>query len=235
MNEILPWVWNYEIRLLPILTGILIFALLHYLRKLTKIEYTPSYFAIFPLSTLEYQLSLYFNEFYGGEYQSRDEGRPKSRHLFLKAWISFFLTFLLVPLFTGFLLAFLLRPDEFIFFQILLFIYEGRHCLFAMYDFYLPRGEWKSVLKFFVPFYSSYLFFLILVIRLSYHFARPFIEQNEISGLLQAIESNVVQILVYSVLIAVIANLLSNWMVNKDAIRPPDWSEIGDEPDLDDE
>ena len=128
--------------------------------------------------------------------------------------------FLFVPLIVGFLVAFLLRPDEFLIFLGLLFIYEGRHCALAVYDFYLPRGEWLPILKFFLPFYSSYLLFLILVIRQAYYFTRPFVERGDLSNLAVAVENVVAQILIIGVLVAVITNLLAHWIINKDAIRP---------------
>ena len=59
-------IWNYEVRFMPVILGLFIFGLLHLLRRLTRVEYTPSYFAVFPLSMLDRQLLLYFNEFYGG-------------------------------------------------------------------------------------------------------------------------------------------------------------------------
>ncbi len=78
MPEILNAIWNHELRLVPLFVSLGIFALLHYLRKLTKIEYTPSYLAIFPLSSLEYQLSQYFDEFYGLAYRSKKRGARKT-------------------------------------------------------------------------------------------------------------------------------------------------------------
>lgn len=90
--------WNYEVRIFPLILGLAIFSILHVLRRITKIEYTPSYFAIFPLSMLDYQLSLYFQEFYGAEYLSREKGRKRSANLFVKSVVSFFFTFFAVPL-----------------------------------------------------------------------------------------------------------------------------------------
>jgi hypothetical protein len=225
-ETIISW-WMYEARLLPVLLALSIFSTLHILRKLTKVEYTPSYFAIFPISMLEPQLSAYFDEFYSGEYLSVKEGRKKNPSLYIKSWISFFMTFLIVPLLTGFVVAFILTPHEFGGFIILLLAFEGFRCCRAIYDFAGRRGEWRSVLKFFVPFYGTYLFFLWLVVRQSYHFTIPFTENNEYTNLATAVEMRVGPIVIEVVALGIITNLLAHWLVNKDAIEPSGMS--GDE------
>ncbi len=114
----------------------------------------------------------------------------------------------------------MLRQDEFVYFLVLLVLYEGRHCLMAMRDFSYARDGWRPVIRFFLPFYSVYLISLILIIRYSYNFARPFIERGETSSLFSAVIDALTPFLITSVLIAVLTNLFAHWLVNKDAIRP---------------
>lgn len=233
MNAAIQFIWAYEVRLVPILAALSIFTLLHFLRRVTKVEYTPSYFALFPLSTIEYQLSDYFDEFWSGEYKSIQKGRKPNTPLYIRSWVSFFLTFLIVPLICGLTVSFLLRTHEFHAYMILLLAYEGWHCVRAIYDFHLYRGEWRSVLKFFVPFYGTYLISLFLVIRSGYFFARPLIERGEYQNLLLAIESIAAPLLIQGIIIGVITNLLAHWLVNKDAIKPSEES-LTEERDYDD-
>jgi hypothetical protein len=220
MAETIVSLWMYEARVFPMVLGLSIFSGLHLLRRITKMAYTPSYFAIFPLSMLDGQLSDYFEEFYTGVYVSVKEGRKKNPKLFLKAWISFFMTFLMVPLLSGFTVAFILSRHEFTGYLVLLLGFEGWHCFTAVLTFGRYREEWRSVLKFFVPFYGTYLFFLWLVIRQSYHFTIPFTENSDYSNLASALETTLGPVLVGIVALGVVTNLLAHWLVNKDALEP---------------
>lgn len=210
--------------MIPVLCAFGIFSGIQLFRKLTKLEYTPSYFAVFPLSMLERQLAEYFGEDRFGMYQSiKNGGRKKNTRLYIKAWISIFLTFLMVPLITGFLVAFILTPQEFAGFLLLLVGIEFIRCGKATYDFANYRDNWNSAILFFVAFYLTYLGFLWFVFRLSYHFAFPFIEKSDYSGLFSTLESLLVPFLIGVFVLGVATNLLAHYLVNKDSLMPS-WS-----------
>lgn len=236
MEIITSW-WTYEVRLLPMLLAMGIFSGIHLLRKITKIEYTPSYFAIFPLSMLEGQLAAYFEESMTGEYLSMKAGREKNSGLYIRAWLSMFLTFLLVPLITGFLIAFFLTPGEFTGFLILLVGWETARCLNAIYDFANYRYDWNVGILYFVLFYSIYLFVLWLVIRFSYHFASPFTERHDYAGLFSALEDQLGPIVIGVVGLGIVTNLFAHFLVNKDSIMPSPtyYPESEDEDENDDD
>lgn len=219
MELIISW-WTYEVRLLPMLLALGFFSGFQVLRKLTKIEYTPSYFAIFPLSRLEGQLASYFEEFMTGEYLSIEEGRRKNPYLYLKAWASMFLTFLLVPLVSGFVVAFILTPREFTGFLILLVGVEAVRCLKAIYDFSQYRYEWSIALVYFSLFYAAYIFVLWLVLRFSFHFTNPFTENHDYSALFSALEAQLGPIVIGVLGLGILTNLFAHLLVNKDSIMP---------------
>ena len=221
-------IWNYEVRLAPLLLGLSIFSVVHLIRKLSKIEYTPSYFAIFALSLLDHQLSLYFGEFYGGEYFSIEKGRKRNSSLFAKSVLSFFITFFLVPLLIGVVISFLILPNELPAFLFLLLLWQAINCTKAVFDFSTYRGERKANMwLFFGSFYASYLLALFFVIRLAYRFAQPFVSKGDVAGLLGSLEDRVVSFVVSIVIVGVAGGLFTHWFINKDAIQPQEQGQYG--------
>jgi flagellar biosynthesis protein FlhB len=231
MTTLLNSLWSNEVRLLPMIVALSIFGLLHLLRKLTAVEYTPSYFAVFPVSLINYQLSEYLGEFYGGDYVTENESRPVIPNLYLKSLVSFFLTFFFVPLLVGFSTAFFLTLQEFRAFLVLLLLWESWHCLKAVYNFASYRGEWKSVIKFFGSFYAIYLVFLFFVIRLGFYNTQPFVEKGNLSELFINLENLLVSIIINILIIGVLSNIFAHWLINKDALKPDSYesNEINNE------
>jgi hypothetical protein len=213
-------VWNSQVRILPLVLALAIFGLLHLAHRLTRFAYTPSYFAVFPLSILDYQLSVHFGEFYGGEYLTAQKGRRPNNSLFVKSLLSFFLTFFFIPLLIGTLVSSFLLPGEFLAFLALLLLWEGSNCLSAVLDFSSYRGSSAKIWLFFGSFYTLYLLCLFIVPRFSYRFARPFFVKGDIRGLLSSIESMLVPFLISVVVIGVLGGILTHWFLNKDAIAP---------------
>jgi hypothetical protein len=237
MEIISAW-WGYEVRLFPVLLALSIYTGVQLLRKLTKFWYTPSYFAIFPLSMLEGQFAEYFGEDTYGEYLSIKKGRKTDSVLFGKALVSIFLTFGVVPLVTGFLVAFLLTRGEFTGFLFLLIGAEAVRCATAVYDFANYRGNWKSVILYFGSFYALYLFCLWAILRIGYRFVIPFVEGKDYAGLLDALEGQFVPIVIYGLGLAIVAGLFSHFLLNKDTIMPAyaeysDMEEDSETPDDD--
>lgn len=237
MEIISSW-WTYEVRLLPMLLALGIFTGIHLLRKITKIEYTPSYFAVFPFSMLEGQLAHYFGEYMTGEYLSIKDGRKINPRLYIRAWVSMFLTFLLVPLLSGLVIAFILSPEEFVGFLSLLMFWEGLRCLSAIYDFSQYRYDIGSATGYFFVFYGFYLLVLWIVIRFSFRFASPFALTHDYAALFTALETELGPMLIVGIGIAIGTNLLAHLLVNKDSLMPT-WShssvhETDDEEDDDD-
>lgn len=213
MEIINSW-WTYEVRLVPILLAFGIFSGIQLLRKVIRMGYSPSYFAIFPVSLVDAKVAEYLG-YYGDEEDPAVEKRQK-RNLLRTAWISMFLTFLLVPLTTGLIAAFILTPHEFTGFLFLLLGTEGLRCLKATYDFARYWDNWKATRPFAV-FYFMYLIFLALVVRRSYHFAIPFTSQGDYQGLWSALEPEIASFLIYVLLMAVASNIIAHFLVTKDS------------------
>lgn len=212
--------WNFQVRVVPLLLGLAVFGFLHLLRRITKIEYTPSYFAVFPLSLLDYQLSEYFGEFFCGEYKDATK-RGFNKKLFIKALISFFLTFFGVPFVVGSIAAFLVTPRELWAFLILLLMWQAVNCIHATIEFAQFRRA-KTVWAFFGSFYLFYLVCLVLVIRYAYRLTYPFSSTGDLSGLLRSVETSIVQLIIEVVVIAVLSGLFTHWLLNKDPLKPTD-------------
>jgi hypothetical protein len=211
---------------MPIILGLLIFVLLHVFRRLSRVEYTPSYFAIFPLSMLDHQLSLYFGEFYGGEYLSMEKGRKPNSRLFLKSLVSFFLTFFLVPAIVGLVIAFFVLPNELRVFLLLLLVWQAINCTKAVFEFSSYR--WQPVTNvwiFFGSFYAFYLAALFFVIRMTYRFAQPFASEGNFVGLFASLEQMIVPFVISIIVVGVLGGLFTEWLMNKDALKPPSHDE----------
>jgi hypothetical protein len=210
-------VWNYQVRLVPLLMSLALFGVFHLLRKLTRVEYAPSYFAVFPLSKLDFQLSKYFGEYYGGEYIPAKD-RKLNADLFVKSLISFFLTIFLIPLLVGVLVSFIITPPELLAFLSLLLLWQGMNCAKATYEFYSYRGD-KSVFKYLVSFYGVYLLCLFLFIRYGYRLSYSFASKGDWKGLLSSIESAVVPLIIGTLILGVASALFAHLLINKDALK----------------
>ena len=217
MESMTIW-WQYEVRLLPILLAFTSYSGIQALRRLTTVAYTPSYFAIFPLSLLERQLGEYFGESING-YISLEDGRVSDRGLFVKSLLSVVLTFVIVPVIVGFLVAFLLTREEFVGFLFLLVGFEFLRCSKATYDLSQFRDNWRSGLLF-AGFYLFYLIFLWLCLRIGYRFAIPFTESGNYAGLFEALESQFAPVVLVGGGVGVIGGLFVHYLLNKDTLKP---------------
>jgi hypothetical protein len=168
------------------------------------------------LSKLDYQLSEYFGEFYGGEYIPAKD-RKQNADLFVKSLISFFLTIFLIPLLVGVLVSFIITPHELWAFLFLLLLWQGRNCAKATYEFFSYRGE-RSVFKFFGTFYAFYLLCLFLFIRYGFKLSYPFASTGNWRGLLSSIESSIVPLLIGALILGVVSGIFSHFLINKDVL-----------------
>jgi uncharacterized membrane protein len=53
VNEYSTYLWNLEVRTIPVVIGMVIFAAISALRAWLKIQYIPTYFVVFPMSALD--------------------------------------------------------------------------------------------------------------------------------------------------------------------------------------
>lgn len=220
MELIDSW-WAYQVRLLPVLSAIGVYAGIQLLRKLSKFLYMPSYFAIFPLSMLQGQLASYFGEDMHGEYLTLKRGRKRSPALFAMALLSIFLTFAIVPIITGFLVAFVLTAQDFKGFLLVLIGAEAIRCGHAAYDFAHYRGNWKPVILYFGSFYAVYLICLFESLRIGFRFSIPFTDRQDYAGLFFALEGQFSGLVLWGLGVGVIGNLFVYYLLNKDTIMPP--------------
>src|SRR4051812_9824860 len=110
----LSQLWSAPVRAGPVIVGVLLFALINGVRRWFHIQYTPTYFVIFPVSLLNRDVAHYTGMGPVSAPESESERRILKRRFLAKAVLAGAITFVVIPVLLGLLDACYMAASEFI-------------------------------------------------------------------------------------------------------------------------
>lgn len=183
----LETIWNYKLQITPVLFSAFVLESLNILRRHKNIAYTPLYFAIYPLYEINTDLAAYLNhDRFPVENRSIDdyELRKLRKKIISTSILSIVLTALVVPVVCGFIFAFYLEKELLWATVLLVILYKtpGMYKTISSFKYYEP-GEPRRNRLLLILVYVSYLGVLFQLTYDSYLWTKPFVSQNDWSGL----------------------------------------------------
>lgn len=170
----------YNIQVVPVAIGLIIFYIPTWLRKISEIYYAPLYFTLAPLRFLNSHIDRYYFQ---------DKNEPRYRTKIIKtAYLSVFIDAVLIPLSVGIILSFIFEEALLEQFNVSLIIFLSIRLIKSLVNF--TRHKISSPKVSFILFlvYLLYLFIVIDFINMSYYWASVYVLKGEYLGLLIAIK-----------------------------------------------
>ena len=173
--------------ILKILVAWLLVEVPNWIRRLKKLYYVPIYFSIFPLRELNANLSNYLGEDYFigyGQSLSDDELKNLKRKIITHSIFSMVIAAILIPSIAGFILAFFMEEQIFIYSLIAISGYKVSRINFAVFDFHKHAIASKKNILLLILIYIGYLGVFIQMFRQSYDWTLTYVNANNWSGML---------------------------------------------------
>jgi hypothetical protein len=186
MIEFFTSLWNVPVRAGPVITGFLAFALVNGIRRWFRIQYTPSYFIVFPVSLLDPDVARFTGMGPLGPPETELEKRRLKRTFLVKATVAAVLTFVVIPVLLGVFAATYMAPPEFAVTLALLLTWQGYASYQSITDNTRYSTKPRSSASFFAIFYIFYLVSVGGFMHRGYVFAQPYTSTDDWSGLLNA-------------------------------------------------
>lgn len=218
--------WQYEVQVFPVLICFGIYELPTLLRRLKRTFYVPIYFSVYPLRHINQDLSVYLGEDFAGHGETLDSQKAEDlrRKIIFISVTSMTIDALAIPLFTGFLVSFFIKPDIFSQFYALLFFYKFTVISFSLKNsrHHFSPDQWKIPLLVFV--YISYLGVVLEMLNTSYSWAYPFTTQGDWSGLWTAFSRVIFgqitgQWILLTLFVAIFTNYITDRKVKQENIN----------------
>ena len=221
------YVWNYDIRVVPVFLAMLLVEMPTAIRKRQKFYYVPIYFSVFPLRELNADLAHYLGEdyFLGVEPDERAAEQLR-RKITWTSVVSLALSALVIPVFAGFVSAFFLQTPLLHQFVLVFILYKSIGIIRAIHDFPQHGIGTRRNTAFLMAIYVGYLGVASEMIIKAFHFARRFVEQSDWSGLAASTSDLVFSRVVAEFLIlALVTTAFSNLVMDR-KVRGENLSQI---------
>jgi len=218
MNDLFAHVWDTHVRAGPIVVGVLAFAAINGFRRWFRFHYVPSYFVVFPVSLLDADVARIAGT---GPFKlpsTEAEKRKVKRAFLAKVTVAGLLTFVVIPLVLGILAAFYMTPAELAVSLAVLLVWQAYESYQSTLDNASHAQRPVSSRSLFASFYLFYLASLGGFMHRGYVFARPFVQQNNLTGLAGAVWDVVFLVLIAGVIIAVLGNLMAYFITEREVL-----------------
>lgn len=217
MSNWLHVVWNYDLQIVPILLAMLLIEIPTAIRRRQKFYYVPIYFSVFPLRELNADLARYLGEdyFIGGE-PDDDVAERLRKKIVITSVLSVALSALIVPGFAGFVSAFFLPAPVIQQFIIVFLAYKLVGIVKAIAAFPTHAIGTRRNIAILALIYFGYLGVASEMILKTYHFARPYVDASNWSGLLASTADLIFSRLVAEfLLLAIITTVFSSLVMDR--------------------
>jgi hypothetical protein len=220
-------IWNYKLQIIPIILAILMVELPNWIRKLKKLYYVPIYFSIFPLRELNEELSYYLGEDYFiglGSELNESELKKLKKKIIIDSIISTLISAVLIPTIAGFIFAFIFSKEVLLQSLISIFIYKLVIVSMAVWNFkYHALAKTKNILLLIII-YIGYIGVFIQMIRTSFNWATPYINNNNWTGMANGLaelifNKGIAQGLILAAVTAIIIALFTDKEIRDENLR----------------
>jgi|GEM_PF-2913784 len=184
--------WNYQIQIIPVILGLLIYEFPAFIRKLRKLYYVPVYFSIFPLRAINSQLANYLGDGLSAlpDLSNVEKEKLRKKIIFISI-VSMFIDACLIPLIMGAIFSTFFRPEIFRQFLLIFVIIKIITILLSLKNFHLYSsdniGTKRNHIRLIIV-YICYLGVVYELLRKSYFWAFPYISKGNYLGLLIGIK-----------------------------------------------
>lgn len=210
--------WNTAVRAGPVVMGIVLFAMINGLRRWFNVQYTPSYFVVFPISLLDKDVARFAGTGPFGPVENDEDRRRLKRHFIAKAAISAVVTFAVIPLALGVAAALYMQPAEFFVMLIAVLVWQG----YASYQSTTDNSRYSekpiSSARLFALFYAFYLASLGGFMHRGFAFALPFSQTGNWRGLVGAAWDVIFVVLIAGAVLTVLSAVLSHFVVDREVV-----------------
>jgi hypothetical protein len=218
MNELLAHVWGTQVRAGPVVVFVLAFAAINGLRRWFRFHYVPSYFVIFPVSLLDTDVARIVGTGPFAAPSTEAEKRKLKRAFIAKVTVAGLLTFVVIPLVLGILAAFYMTPPELAAGLAVLLVWQAYESYQSTLDNASHSQRPLGSRSLFAFFYLFYLASLGGFTHRGYVFARPFIQQDNFTGLASALWDIVFLVVIAGGIIGVLGNLMAYFITEREVL-----------------
>ncbi|MCJ8165254.1 hypothetical protein MKJ04_10400 [Pontibacter sp. E15-1] len=220
-------IWNYKVQITPIVIAILIIELPNWIRKLKKLYYVPIYFSIFPLRELNEELSFYLGEDYflgiGSDLNDAELKRLK-RKIIIESIFSTLISAVLIPAIAGFIFAFVFSNEVLLQSLVAIFIYKLIIVIMAIWNFRNHAIASRKNILLLITIYVGYIGVFFQMIRTSYNWAIPYIENKDWSGMANGLadlifNKGIAQGLILAAVTAIIVGMFTDKEIRDENLR----------------
>src|SRR5690625_1383331 len=218
MTEFVSEMGNTAVSAGPVVLGIVLFALINGLRRWLNVQYTPSYFVIFPISLLDQDIARFAGTGPFGPVENDKERRTLKRHFIVKAAVSAVITFAVIPLALGVVAALYMQPAEFFVMLIAILIWQS----YAAYQSTTDNSRYShkpvSSAWFFGLFYAFYLASMGGFMHRGFVFAFPFSQTGDWQGFIGAAWDVIFVLLITGAVLTVLSAVLSHLVIDREVV-----------------
>ena len=199
----------------------------NWIRRLKKLYYVPIYFSIFPLRELNSNLSNYLGEDYfigyGGTLSEADLKHLK-RKIIIDSIFSMVIAAILIPSIAGFISAFFMNKEIFIYSLIAIAGYKVSRINFAVFDFHKHAIASKRNILFLILIYIGYLGVFLQMLRQSYNWTLKYVNSGNWSAMANDLaelvfSKGIAQGLILAAFTAIIVSQFTDKEIRKDNIQ----------------
>lgn len=233
LNDYWIYIWNFKFSLAPVLVTYFFFELSTIVRRITRIAYTPIYFAFFPLGHADELYAQYFNEddFYIGASQTPAEKNKVRKKIVSLSVVSMIFSTVVNPAMAGIFASIFLKVNEFFEFFVFLFILKLVMISFSLYrvrhvSFVYVSQSWVWL----VAVYALYFALVMRVVFVSHEWGVQRIDEVGIyTMLLDIVDLILFDFGLYILAAGAVGAAVSYWMTDPDNIPV---MEVVTEPEL---
>jgi hypothetical protein len=218
MLDFLRSVWGSPVRAGPVVLGFLSFAVVNGIRVWFRIQYTPSYFVVFPVSLLDPDVARFTGISPKGRPKTDVEKRRLKRMFLSKAVGAALLTFVLIPLALGLIAATYMTTPEFAVTLTMLLMWQAYASYQSVTDNTRYSDKPRSSASFFIIFYVFYLASLGGFMHRGFRFAQRYAVIEDWAGLMGAAWNVVFFVVVAGGIVAVLANIMTYFITERDVL-----------------
>ena len=212
--------WQWRVQVFPVAAGWTLFWLLSSVRRWRRIYYVPIYFAAMPFYELNEDLATYFGDDYmvgaGREFPPTEVARLKRRIVY-RALVSVAIAAIVIPAIVGFVGAFFLTAEVIGQLVILIGIERFIAVTRAFVGFRRRDIATKGNALALAAVYLAYLFTVAYVIYAAYEWARPYVLDHNLLGMMKALSAVLIgKLIIQGVFIAALTTVFTESITNRE-------------------
>lgn len=183
-------------------------------RRWTRFQYTPIYYAAYPFQGISIDFSYYFQDLDWWGQLTPEERRQVNRTLVHRSVISAFFDTIVVPLVAGAIMAWFLSPQLFRWTLVGFFSLKLIEILKSVLDFHAIHEAGGPKVWLLVGIYATYVMVSFEILRLAFAWSNSFAQRGDFAAFLSAASSLVFgRMIAGGLMLAVVTTIFSEYIL----------------------